>query len=111
MGAREITSYGYTKTLDQLVVALCADYERRKSAIGIEAVSPRCAMEYKYMNYLIFEGAAEVVGTSFAELYINEIGRKIGFAATKHPAVTEQTYKLEKQEVKINIAKKLHLIG
>ena len=73
MGAGKLKHYGYTDTLDKLIVAFCADYPRRKAAIDVEAVSPRCTMEYKYLNYRIFEGAAEIVGTDYAELYINEM--------------------------------------
>ncbi|MBR2930909.1 MAG: hypothetical protein IKC32_06735 [Clostridia bacterium] len=109
MGFRGLTNHGYKDTLDALVGALCADYERRKDAMTLGSVNKRCAMEYKYINYLMLEGAAEVVGERYAELYINEIGRRIGYAKTEHPAVDENTYKLSKQAVKMNIAKKLHL--
>ena len=112
MGTRRIdrTACGYTPTLDALVVALCADYARRANAVESERVTPRTGMEYKYLNYRIYEGAAEIVGERYADVYINEIGRKIGYASTKHDAVSERTYKEEKQEVKINVARKLHLL-
>lgn len=103
--------YGYTDTLDALIVALCLDYERRKNAVELGSVSSRCGMEYKYLNYRIYEGAAEIVSERFAPLYINEIGRKIGYAATEHPAISESQYKRDKFEVKINIARKLHLLS
>lgn len=98
-------------TLDELVVAFCADYERRKSCVLDGSVGARCSMEYEYINHRIWEGAAEVVGAGYAELYINEIGSKTGYANSKHTAATESTYKLEKKEVKQNIARKLHLVG
>ncbi len=101
---------GYTQSLDALVVALCLDYSRRECAIRTERVTPRTGMEYKYLNYRIYEGAAEIAGERYADVYINEIGRKIGYASTRHDAVSERTYKEQKQEVKINIARKLHLL-
>ncbi len=101
---------GYTPTLDALVVAICADYARRETAIREEAVSLRTRMEYKYLNYRILEAAAEIVGERYAMLYIEEIGSKTGYARSKHDAVGEGLYKEEKREVKINIARKLHLI-
>ena len=111
MGNRRVeAACGYTPTLDALVVALCRDYERRAVAVASERVTPRTGMEYKYLNYRIFEGAAEIVGERYAALYINEIGRKIGYASSAHDAVCERVYKEEKQEVKINVARKLHLL-
>lgn len=112
MDARSLTEcYGYTDTLDAVIVALCLDYDRRAAAVEKGAVSSRCGMEYKYLNYRIFEGAAEIVTERYARLYINEIGRKVGYALTEHPAISERKYKVEKREVKINIARKLHLIS
>lgn len=103
--------YGYTDTLDAVIVALCLDYERRAAAVELGVVSSRCGMEYKYLNYRIFEGAAEIVSERFARLFINEIGRKVGYATTEHPAISERQYKADKREVKINIARKLHLLS
>ncbi len=101
---------GFTSSLDAVVTALCRDYGRRIEAISGDAVSSRCAMEYKYLNYRIYEGAAEVVGELFAGLYITEIGEGVGYARTAHPAISESAYKEEKLACKINIARKLHLI-
>ena len=98
------------RTLDELIVAVCADYERRDIAVSSGEAVGRSAMEYKYLNYRIYEGALEVVGDKYARLYINEIGRKVGFAKSAHSAVTERVYKEQKQEVKYSIAKKLHLV-
>ena len=111
MATRKINGYGYTPTLNDVIVALCADYGRREGAILEGVVTPRVGMEYKYMNYRIYEAAAEIVSERYARLYIDEIGGKVGYAKTAHPAISERMYKIEKQEVKINIAKKLHLIG
>ena len=96
-------------TADALVVALCADYERRKRALS-EGVLPHATeMEYKYLNYKIFDAAAETVGERVAELYVTEIGERTGYAASEIGAVSETTYKLHKSRVKAAIARKLHL--
>ena len=97
-------------TLDKLVVAFCADYGRRREAVAEGSMGMRTEMEYKYLNHRIFEGAAEVVGAELAELYIEEIGSNVGYANSKHPASCEAGYKREKREVKLSIAKKLHLV-
>lgn len=100
----------FPPTLERLVTAFCSDYERRRAAIADGSVGMRIEMEYKYLNYRIFEGAAEIVGRDFAELYIEEIGRNVGYANSRHPASGEACYKREKREVKISIARKLHLL-
>ena len=96
-------------TLDGVVVALCLDFERRKNAIENKSFCRRTLMEYKYINERIYEAAAEIVGEADAELYINEIGGKIGYAKSDMPWLSEGSYKRNKNEVKRNIAKKLHL--
>ncbi|MBQ1260670.1 MAG: hypothetical protein IIX96_01495 [Clostridia bacterium] len=96
-------------TLDGVIVALCLDYERRKSAIEEKSFRRRTLMEYDYINKRIYEAAAEVVGEADAELYIAEIGEKIGYAKSGAPLISEVSYKRKKSEVKRNIALKLHL--
>ncbi len=57
----------------------------------------------------MYNAAAEIVGERYAELYIEEIGRKTGYAKSRDETVSETTYKTYKQLTKENIAKKLHL--
>lgn len=101
---------GYTASVDALVVALCADYDRREVAMKRGSVSRRTDMEYRYLNFRIMEAAAEIVGEAEAYTYINEIGRKIGYARSQIGTASETTYKIKKGEVKLNIARKLHLL-
>ena len=96
-------------TLDVLVCALCLDYGRRQRAIEERMVTKRTDTEFRYYNFKIFDAAAEIVGERDADVYINEIGRKIGYAKTSLEYVSEATYKKYKQLIKENIAKKLHL--
>jgi hypothetical protein len=110
MEAWELKAEELCGTLGDLIVALCADFCRREDVSHRPGLNPRCRMEYEYLNYRIYEGASEVVGERYARLYINEIGKKIGFAQSKHTAISERMYKLQKKLVKYNIARKLHLV-
>lgn len=96
--------------LERLIVALCADYERRKSAIDEGRMGKRVRMEYAYMNSRLLEGAGEVSGGALAELFIKEIGNGTGYAMSEVPGMSEGTYKAYKSQIKCNIARKLSLI-
>ena len=96
--------------VELIVVAVCADYERREKEICQATASHRTDMEYRYLNFKIYDAAAEIVGEDEAVSFINEIGRKVGYAASSLAYMSEATYKIRKREVKVNIAKRLHLI-
>ena len=99
------------KSLDNIVVALCDDYPRRQCIIESGEASRRVVMEYKYLNYKIFEGAAVIVGLDRALLYINEIGKKTGYVNSRlFEIISETTYKNKKTCVKRKIAENLSLI-
>lgn len=100
---------GVVDTGELLIVALCADYERRSEALSEGRLPHATEMEYKYLNYKIFDAAAETVGEELAELYISEIGRHTGYAASRVEDVSETTYKLKKSKIKAAIARKLNL--
>ena len=99
----------YRDTLDKLVIAFCKDYFFRKEAIESGATSKRTRMEYEYINGRIADAAREVVGDDY-EIYIREIGEAIGYAYSDVMDISEGGYKQAKKEVKINVAKKLHLL-
>ena len=94
--------------VDAVVVALCADFDRRVDAVNCGSVGHKVEMEYKYLNYKMLEAAMEIVGESFARLYIREIGSKTGYASSECTEC-ERTYKIKKREVKYNIARRLNL--
>ncbi len=96
-------------TLDDMVVALCADYKRRRQALSDKSVSHRVEMEYKYLNYKMHLAALEIVGEEDAEVFIEEIGEKIGYARTRASECCERVYKERKKGVKENIARRLCL--
>lgn len=104
-----MSSKNIESTLDTLVIALCLDYGRREEAILAKSVSRRTDTEFRYYNFKIFDAAAEIVGERFATIYINDIGRRVGYAKTELNCVSEVTYKGYKRMIKDNIAKKLHL--
>lgn len=95
--------------IDDVVTALCADYERRKKAINDKSVPKRVRMEYIYINTRIFSAAAEMVGHYDAEKIINEIGSRIGYAKSEFDFVCELSYKVMKQKTRRRIAKALYL--
>ena len=96
-------------TLDDVIVALCRDYERRAMAIARGGYKRRTLMEYRYLNAEIFDAAAECVGECDAPVFIAEIGEKVGYAKSKLYRLSETSYKQKKREIKRAIAIKLHL--
>ena len=96
-------------SLDKLIVALCADYGRRKRAVRDKLVGKRVRMEYSYINARILEGAGEISGAALAEAFIDEIGSGIGYAHSRIDCLGENAYKLYKKDIKENIARRMHL--
>ncbi len=96
-------------TLDAMVVAICADYKRRSAVISAGSASRRTDTELRYLNYKVRTAAAEIVGDERADIYIHEIGARIGYAYSALDTVSETTYKNHKRLIKKHIAKKLHL--
>ena len=109
MGTGYVSDRGFSETLDFLIVAFCRDFETRERSIKEKSCQRRTLMEYEYINHRIYDAACEIVGGD-GEIYIQEIGEKTGYAYSKVAGVSEPTYKTRKKEVKLNIAKKLHLI-
>ena len=109
MGIGYLNNIGYRDSLNFLIVAFCRDYSSRKKAIEEKNLSRRTLMEYEYINSRLADAAREIVGEDF-EHYITEIGESIGYGRSRVPEIGEGEYKMRKQEVNINIAKKLHLI-
>ncbi len=97
-------------TLEGCVVALCADFERRETLIGEKKLSVRTEAELRYLNYMISEAAAEVTDAPLVNIFIEEIGGRIGYAHSRAVYLGESSYKLQKLKIKENIAKKLHLL-
>ncbi|MBQ9070777.1 MAG: hypothetical protein IJY23_05470 [Clostridia bacterium] len=98
------------KNLSDIVVSLCADYERRKSAIRERSVEGRVLAEYIYINSKLLWAAREICGMEFAERFILDIGGRIGYAKTEMEGYSECTYKKHKSDIKINMMKRLNLI-
>ena len=94
---------------EQIVVALCRDYPRRREAIRQGTVSRRTAMEYKYLNAMICEAARETVDERLALTLVIEIGEERGYAKSRVDCLSETTYKRYKNLLLHAIARKLHL--
>ena len=97
-------------SVDMVVVAHCADYLRRKEAIEKGHLSKRTMMELRYLNFKMLDAACELVGDSDAEIFISEIGARRGYASSSIPYISEVAYKQKKQELKLALARKIHLI-
>ena len=98
------------KSLEGLIVALCADFNRRDAAIKEKALPKRVLLEYKFLNLRILEGAMEAVGIRDAKAFIDDIGARRGYAKSPLDGMSEQTYKVTKACAKRSIARKLSLI-
>ena len=96
-------------SFDMLIVALCADFDRRDRALSDGGLAKRVEMEYRYYNYKIYNAAKEIVGSD-ARTYINDIGCRRGYAHSSAEEVSDTTYKRRKSEGFGNIARALHLI-
>ena len=97
------------KTLDAIVIALCADYARRASAIEEREIPFNVTMEYRFLNYRIINAAMEIAGERDALAFVTEIGEKRGYTSS-NLYLSESVYKTRKKEVKENIAKRLSLM-
>ncbi len=97
------------EAVKQTVASLCADFERRKGLIEGKLLSRRTEHEFRYLNFKIAEAAIEVAGEKLAPVFIEEIGSKTGYAKSKLYYMSERMYKIQKSEIVLNIAKKLHL--
>lgn len=99
------------QSMDALASALCADYFRREREIKEGDAPLRVRMEYEYLNRRIYTAARELCdGEDDAIGYIEEIGAKRGYAKSRF-TVSEKTYKIKKREVKLNILRRLYLLG
>jgi hypothetical protein len=101
-----------TKTLDQVCIALCADFRRRARTIAERSASRRTIIEYRYLNDRIFFATLSLAGErESAYRYIEEIGGKIGYAKSSFAdEISEVTYKKRKMEIKRRILVALHLV-
>ena len=97
------------KATDKLIVALCADYFRRKRLVDRKLASYTVIMECRYLNYRILDAACSIVGCNNAEKFIREIGEGIGYAESCMEEISESVYKEKKREVKWAIARRLSL--
>ena len=96
--------------LDNLIVALCADYLRRADIISRRDAPYNVIMEYRFLNYRIMNAAIEIAGSRDAILFVYDIGNNVGYASSDLYSLSEAVYKERKMEVKNNIARRLSLM-
>ena len=99
------------KSLSVLLEALCLDYDRRRIAIAQGKLSRRVLHEYRYLNDRILYAAYSVTAdTETAQIYIREIGARIGYAYTELEQISEITYKRRKALIRRRILEELRLL-
>ena len=96
--------------LDEVIIALCADYSRRAEVISRRNAPYNVIMEYRFLNYRILNAAAEIAGSRDAMFFVKDIGNNIGYAESDLFVLSETVYKERKKEVKENIARRLSLM-
>ena len=101
--------HGIAPSLDRLITALCDDYKRRERILREGGLPLRHVCELRYLNARIFEGAEECA-LEDAEIFIEDIGSRIGYINSELNFMSESTYKRRKAEIKKSIAKKLYLM-
>ena len=99
-----------SKTLDEIIKAYCADFLRRAEVIADKSAPFNVIMEYKFLNYRIFDAASEMSGVGNALAFITDIGEGRGYAKSELSAMSESVYKTKKREIKLNIARRLSLL-
>lgn len=97
-------------SIENIVIALCADYMRRAEVISSRSAPYNVIMEYRFLNYRIMNAAIEIAGSRDALYFINDIGHNVGYAASELWVLSELMYKERKREVRDNIAKRLSLV-
>lgn len=98
------------RELEGLVVALCADFSRRKRLIEKRDAGYSAIMECRFLNYRILDAARQVAGETEAEIYILDIGERTGYSKSRLNRLSEKNYKEKKAAVKLAIAKRLLLM-
>ena len=97
-------------SVEEIVIAHCLDYKRRKEELVLRRLPRRVLMEYAYLNSKMLTAAGEITGGAMAEEFIYDIGLARGYAKSSIEAVSEAVYKRYKREIKAAIAKKLNLM-
>ena len=98
------------KELDNLLIAICADYLRRAEVISSRSAPYNVVMEYRFMNYRIMNAAVEIAGSRDALVFIYDIGNDVGYTSSSLTVLSEKLYKKRKKEVKENIARRRSLL-
>lgn len=96
--------------LDKILIALCADYQRREEIIRRKSAPYNVIMEYRFLNYRIMNATIEIAGSRDAISFIKDIGENVGYADSELWLLSETIYKERKREVKLNILKRLSLM-
>lgn len=93
-----------------IVIAICADYDRRKNAIENEDVSGRVLSEFERFNNVI-DRALEDVEPGLRRIMLNDVANRKGYGNTlSSPFLAKNTYYNRKRKLVHDIAAGLGLI-
>ena len=102
--------WGIPKTVVTVVVALCADYDRRKKAIELESLSAPVAERYAELNGIIDAALADVE-QGIRALILKDLQQGKGYdASMASPFIGKNGYYNRKRKVIHDIAVGLHFI-
>jgi hypothetical protein len=94
----------------QVVVALCADYERRERILRRQSATPDVLSLYETLNRGIDRAVAELCEARIRTEMRRDIGAKRGARRTPLYFMSEGTYKRRKRDTQHRIAEALHLL-
>ena len=94
----------------QLVIALCADYDRRERILRRGAATPDVLSVFESLNRGIDRAVAETCEIGIRTDIRRDIGAKRGARRTQLYFLSEGTYKRRKRDAQHRIAEELHLL-
>ena len=99
------------KGVYDVVVTLCADYDRRKKAIAVGNIDAVHLEYYKLLNETIDKSIEETVDVGIRKQMLKDIAERVGHKKSMclH-YISPVTYKAQKREAIYFIAKNLQLI-
>lgn len=107
---REEKSAKLPPEVRQVVVALCADYDRRERALRCHSATPDVLSLYETLNRGIDRAIAEICEARICTDMRRDIGAKRGARRTPLYFMSEGTYKRRKRDTQHRIAETLHLL-
>ena len=107
----EFSLWAHNREVYNVVVALCADYERRKKEIAKGKIDSVHLEYYKVLNDAIDRALEQAVDSDIREQMLIDISNRTGHRKSKCCLYMHgNTFKAQKSETVYHIAKNLQLI-